>query len=289
MRERARRITKTDATRLVNAGVSTFKRIYAEKTGEQKFKGNAATERGHRLEPVVQSWVEAHLGIPACNILYANEDEPMHAATPDSAVEDDGEWSFVEIKTTKDDWSTGLPRKIIRDVLWQRYVLGAGYAAVAWWQVDDDGQPLTIEPQLVEVPYDEHETQALIDGANAYLAWVDAGCPDTDDDGVPLEVIEDIEAVNAGKAAEARLRARLERDGEAVNITTSAGSLKFSVAESTSFDKAGYLTANPEAALIIAGADELLKTAQKEPEYRKPTVRTSLTIAPPKEQEEVAA
>jgi len=283
-----RRVTKTDAVRLVGAGISTFKRIYAEKTGEQKFHGNAATERGHRLEPVVQSWVEANLGIPPCNILYANEDRPEHAATPDSAAEDDGEWSFVEIKTTTENWENGLPLKIIRDVLWQRHVLGAGYSAVAWWQVDEGGQPLTLEPQLIEVSDDPHRTRELIDGANAYLAWVDAGRPDTDESGVDLEVVEAIAAVNAGKAAEKMLRDRFERDGEALSVTTSVGSLKFTIAESTSFDKVAFLKANPESALIVAGADELLKNAQKDPEFRKPTVRTSLTIAPPKEEQEAA-
>lgn len=284
-RERARRVTKSRATRLVNPSITTFKSIH----GDSSFKGNESTRRGHRLEPVVASWVESQLGIPESQILYAHEDNPMHAATPDCALEDEGEWSVVEIKTTTEDWSAGLPKKIIRDVLWQRYVMGAGYSAVAWWQVDKQGQPVTMEPTLIEVDDDPHELQRMIDGADAYLAWVDAGCPDTDDEtGLPLDIVEAVEAVNAGKAAEARIREWCERGGEEVNKTIPAGSIRFSVSESTSFDKVGFLKANPESALIVAGAEELLKNASKEPEYRMPTVRTSLTIAPPKE-EKVAA
>jgi hypothetical protein len=61
------------------------------------------------------------------------------------------------------------------------------------------------------------------------------------------------------------------------------------VSESTAFDKAAFLAAEPEIAESIRVAEALLKNAQKDPDYRKPTVRTSLTIAPPKEPEEVAA
>src|SRR5690606_28108696 len=112
-RERARRVTKSRAVQLINPSVATFKRIH----DPQSFKGNAATRRGHRLEPMVEAWVLAHLGIPKSQILYAHEQNPMHAATPDCALEDEGEWSVVEIKTTVEDWSAGLPRKIVRDAL----------------------------------------------------------------------------------------------------------------------------------------------------------------------------
>ncbi len=285
-RERARRVTKSRATQLLNPSIATFKRIH----GEQSFAGNESTRRGHRLEPMVEAWVEAHLGIPKSQILYAHPENPMHAATPDCALEDEGEWSVVEIKTTVEDWSAGLPRKIIRDVLWQKYVMGAGYAAVVWWQVDKLGQPLTLEPTIVEVDDDPHELQRMIDGANAYLAWVDAGCPDTDaESGLPIDIVEAIAAVNAGKAAERAIRAWCERGGEAVNITVPEGSIRFDVSESSSFDKAAFLAAEPSAAATISAADKLLKSAQKDPTYRKPTVRTSLTIAPPKEDDEVAA
>ncbi|OJU41790.1 MAG: hypothetical protein BGN97_03525 [Microbacterium sp. 69-10] len=284
-RERARRVTKSRAVQLINPSIATFKRIHAE----QSFKGNESTRRGHRLEPVMEAWVLEHYGIPASQILYAHPENPMHAATPDCALEDEGEWSLVELKTTVEDWSTGLPKKIIRDVLWQRYVMGAGWSAVVWWQVDDLGQPVTLEPQVVEVEPDDYELQRMIDGANAYLAWVDAGCPDTDEHGVPLDIREAIAEVNAGKAAEARIREWCERGGDSVNVTTEEGSIRFSVSESTTFDRAAFLAAEPELAESIRIVDLVLKNAQKDPDYRKPTVRTSLTIAPPKEPEEVAA
>jgi len=283
-RERDRRVTKTDATRLVGAGISTFKRIRAEKTEGATFTGNAATERGHRLEPIVQAWVLDKLGIPASNILYANEHQPMHAATPDCAGEDEGEWMLAEIKTTREDWKHGLPRKIIHDALWQKHVMGAGYVAVVWWQVDEQGQPLTLEPQLVEIPDDPAETQRLIDGANAYLAWVDAGCPDTDDNGTPLEVLEAIETIWRAKPAEAVVRAWLEEnEGKPQNITSARGVLRYSVTDGDEFDKAAFLAADPDAAAVIAEAESLLKQAQKE--YRMPKVRSSLNITPPKEVE----
>lgn len=290
-RDNVRRITKTHAVQLINPSIETFKRIYAEKTSDKpKFQGNESTRRGHRLEPAMEAWVLETYGIPASQILYANEGNPAHAATPDCADEADGEWQVVELKTTVEDWSQGLPKKIIRDVLWQRYVLGAGWSAVVWWQVDDLGQPLTMKPQAREVPEDPHELQRMIDGVDAYLAWVDAGRPDTDDEsGLPLDIVEAVELVNAGKAAEKRIREWCESRAESVNVTIPAGSIRFDVSESTSFDKRAFLAAEPAAAEVISAADVLLKNAQKDPEYRRPTVSTRLTIAPPKEQEEVAA
>lgn len=284
-RERARRVTKSRATQLVNPSIATFKRIHAE----QSFKGSDATRRGHRLEPVVATWVEAQLGIPESQVLYAHEQNPMHAATPDCALEDEGEWSVVEIKTTVEDWSQGLPRNIIRDVLWQRYVMDAGYSAVAWWQVDEQGQPITLEPILEEVGEDPAELQSMIDGATAYLAWVDAGCPDTDDaTGLPLDIVEAVELVNAGKVAEKRIREWCEQRAEAVNVTLPAGSIRYDVSESTSFDKAAFFEAEPEVAGLISRADTALKNARKNPDYLKPNVSTRLTIAPPKEEKEAA-
>ncbi|WP_336647564.1 hypothetical protein [Microbacterium sp. MMO-10] len=284
-RERARRVTKTRATQLTNPSISTFQRIHEP----QDFKGNEATRRGHRLEPQMEAWVLAKYGIPKSQILYAHPDQPMHAATPDCALEDEGEWLVVELKTTVEDWSAGLPRKIIRDVLWQRYVMGASWSAVVWWQVDENGVPLAIEPQAVEVEPDPHELQRMIDGANAYLAWVDAGCPTTDEaSGLPLEIVEAVELVNAGRAAEARIRDWCDRGGEEVNKTLPGGSIRYTVTESTSFDKAAFLSTDPESAEMVRAADAVLKNAQKDPDFRKPTVRTSLTIAPPKEEQEAA-
>lgn len=283
--ERARRVTKSRATRLLNPSIATFKSIHAESS----FRGNEATRRGHRLEPVAASWVEAQLGIPESQILYAHDENPLHAATPDCALQDEGEWLVVEIKTTTEDWSKGLPRKIIRDVLWQRYVMDASYSAVAWWQVDKKGQPLTLEPTLVEVDEDPAELQRMIDGANAYLEWVANGCPDHDQEsGLPIDIVEAIEAVNAGKAAEKHIRAWCERNGEAVNVTIPTGSIRFDVTESTEFDKAAYLASSPDDAWVIADAATRLKQAQSDPKFRTPTVSTKLTIAPPKEAKEAA-
>lgn len=280
-RERARRVTKTDATRLAGAGIGTFKRIHAEKAEGSGFGGNAATRRGHRLEPVVQSWVEANLGIPPCGILFAHESTPMHAATPDCALQDEGEWSIVEIKTTTENWSRGLPRKIIRDVLWQRYVMGAGYAAVVWWRVDKKGQPLTLEPTIVEVAPDPEALQQMIDGANAYLQWVEDGRPEHDaESGLPLDVVQAIADYNRGKEAEKTIRTYCENQGS-LKVSLPVGGISFSVVESDEFDRAAFEAAAPNVAEQIALANDLLKAAQAE--YRKPKIRTSLTISAPKE------
>ncbi|MDR6867873.1 hypothetical protein J2Y69_002481 [Microbacterium resistens] len=277
-----RRVTATDAARLVGAGIDTWRTIHREKTTEAKFLGNAATERGHRLEPVVQAWVEAHLGIPPANMLYIHSEWKQHGATPDCALEDEGEWSIAEIKTTTEDWSHGVPKRIVRQILWQAHVMSAGYAVLVWWRVDDAGQPLTLNPSIVEIPIDADEIGALIAGADAYLAWVEAGCPEYDEESdLPVDIVQAIADMNRGAAAEKRIRAWLDDHGP-VKKTLPVGSIAYVVSEGDEFDKAGFLKANPDAAAVIAKAAQLLKDAG--PAYRKPKVSTRLTITPPKEE-----
>lgn len=288
---RAKGVTKTDVTRLISGTLAAKRAVYADKHGERpKFKGNASTERGHAFEPVIAAWVEDNVGIPASGMLYGNAESQRHLATPDTFLWDDGEGAFVEIKTTTKDWSTGLPRKIVDDVLWQRYVLGAGYAAVAWQQFDDDGMPLSIEPRLVEVPEDPERLALLIAAADEYLSWVDAGCPD-EESSLPAHVRDAVEE-NVAAREELKRTEQIVRDWIAENpdaaktgvkATTSVGSINFSATRSTEFDKAAALAADPA---TIAAYEALTKA------HRKDKTGTRLVIAPPTkqtEEEKVAA
>lgn len=277
-------VTKTDVVRLISGGIRTKQQIYAEKQGEGRFHGNQHTERGHVLEPVVLEWVERNLGIPESGTLYAHGENRRHLATPDAYEWVDGEGALVEIKTHSGSWATGVPLKILRDIYWQAYVLGSGYAALAHWEVDEDGQPLTIEPELIEIPLDAEETARLIAAADDYLAWVDAGRPEFDEDGVPLEIRELI-ARNVAAKAEVDETDRLirefiaadpERADKGLKLNVPEGSLSYTVSTSSEFDKAAWMKASPDAYAAW-------EAAQKD--HRKPKQRTSLRIAPPTAEE----
>jgi hypothetical protein len=278
--ERGRGVTKTDVTRLVSGTLAAKRAVHNDKTGATpKFKGNDATERGHAFEAGIAAWVEEHYGIPASGILYAHGGDRRYLATPDTFLWDDGEGAFVEIKTTTEDWSNGLPQKIIDDVLWQRFVLGAGWSAVAWQRFDEDGMPLTIEPQLVEVPFDHVRHIQLIDAADDYLDWVKAGCPDEDSD-IPPHVRDAVEQNIAAKREIERTEQVVrdwiaETPGAAENglkKTATVGSIAFSITKSTEFDKEKAIEEAPD---TIAAYIELTK------KHRKPKTGTRLVIAPP--------
>jgi len=282
--ERGRGVTKTDVVRLVSGSLAAKQAVYADKHGGKTFHGNASTERGHRLEPIALEWAEAQLGIPASGVLYAHHENRLHRATPDAFTWDEGEGALVEVKTHKEDWSKRIPRKIMRDIWWQSYVLGAGFAALVHWQVDDKGQPLTMEPESIEVggdriPWDDDELGRLIKAADDYLAWVDAGCPTTDESGVPTHIREAIAAVNAGRDADKVIREWIKGNpaaDEGLDLQTEVGSLRWVMTNGSSFDKAAWERAEPEAAALFAAAQE---------KYRKPTSGGRLTVAAPKEEE----
>lgn len=285
--KRAGGVTKTDMGRLISGTRAAFRAVWESKNGGARFAGNRFTRRGHEFEPGIALWVEANTGIPASQVLYASGHDGRHLATPDCYVWDDGEGSLVEIKTTTEDWSKALPRNIIRDVLWQRYVLGAGWAAVAWQQFDKDGMPLTLEPELIEVPDDPAETERLIRAANAYLEWVDAGRPD-DDSPIPVEYRDLIERHLAAKAEMERTKADLEAwaksrpDAERVGFKaeTPVGVVSLIPVKGTEFDKARALSEEPE---LVSAWERAQKT------YRKERLSSRFSIAAVKQEESEAA
>lgn len=296
-RERAKVVTKTDVKRLISGTLAAKKAVHADKQdAAPKFGGNEATRRGHAFERGIAEWVEAEYGIPASQVLYVHGENRQHGATPDCYLWDDGEGSLVEVKTTVEDWSSGLPRSIIDDVLWQRYVTGSGWSAVAWQQFDRDGQPLTLAPQLVEVPADEDRTTLLIAAAEDYLEWVEAGCPDVDSD-VPPEIRDAAEEIARAKKTIAELdpvvKAWAESQpgaaevgvkrvvpGAVIALTVTRGK-EFNEAAAR-LDHADFFKKYDD---VMAELAELKKT--KEYVREKPGQRWS--VSAPKEKEEVAA
>lgn len=275
-------ITATDVAKLASGSLLARQALYKSKTEGESFRGNKHTERGNRLEPVVASWVDANYGIPSSGILYANAERPEFLATPDCFIWDEEQGALVEIKTTFEDWSDKIPLKILRQIYWQAMVLDATFVGLAWWQVDDKGQPFGMEPNFIEIKVDHAELARLIAVADEYLAWVDAGCPSFDSD-LPLEVLEAIEVHVQAKqdiaSAEKTIRAylasseQIQKDG--LNRATPVGGIAYRVTPSSEFDKAAAAEAEP--ALFE-------KWAAVQEKYRKPKTSTALTISAPKKE-----
>lgn len=288
-KERGRGVTKSDVTRLISGTLASKREVYASKTGDKRFHGNQHTARGHAFEPGIAEWVEADYGIPASGVLYAHGENRLHRATPDTFSWDDGEGAFVEIKTTTSDWSAGLPQKIIDDVLWQRYVLGAGWAAVAWQQFDDDGMPVTLEPQLVEVPDDPARTALLVAAADAYLAWVDAGRPDEDSD-VPVEVRDAAEEIAYSKTRIAALdpvvkawaEAQPDADTAGVKRTLAGAVIALTVTRGKEFDEAKARADYVEFFQVLDDALANLAEIKKDKQYLREKVGHRWSVSAPK-------
>ncbi len=295
-KRRSQGVTKTDVTRLISGTIASKRAVYADKTGGKTFHGNQHTERGHAFEGGIAAWVEAEVGIPASGVLYAHGENTAYLATPDTFMWDDGEGAFVEIKTTTADWSGGLPRRIVDDVLWQRFVLGAGYSAVAWQQFDEDGMPLTLEPTLVEVPADPERTAALVAAAEAYLQWVAAGRPDVDSD-VPVEVRDAAEEVASMKSRIAELDAFVKAWAESQPNAETAGVkreipgavIALTVTRGKEFDEAKARADHAELFAVFDHTLTVLADIKKDKTYLREKVGRRWSISAPKPREEVAA
>lgn len=132
-------------------GVSSFASpldVYADKRGlVPPFEGNAFTEAGKRLEPVIAKWAADELGLelsnPGAHRLYRH---PKHAtlfATPDRVITHDperpGERGILELKNTNawraEDWDEEPPIPVQVQVQHQiectREKLGATFGRVA--------------------------------------------------------------------------------------------------------------------------------------------------------------
>ncbi len=290
-RGRTTGVTNTDVVRLMTGTLATNRAVHADKTGDKpRFGGNDATKRGHAFEAAIASWVLAEYGIPASGVLYAHGENRRHLATPDCFVWDEGEGALVEIKTTTEDWSAGLPRKIVLDVLWQRYVLGAGFSAVAWQRFDEDGMPLTLQPEFVEVPDDLDLMTELIHAADAYLTWVDDGRPELDTD-VPADIRDAAEELAAAKALIAEKEPIVKAWALSVPGADTAGvkreipgaTIALTVTHGREFDE-------PAARAAYAGFFQVLdehldRLAAIKKEHMKPRVGQRFSIAAPKTKE----
>lgn len=179
-------ITATEAKVLVTGAAGEKAKILEEKvSGESSFAGNRYTENGNRREPVILDWLAAS-GWIGCGILYAAEQNPRHAATPDAIRLDfDGDAELAEIKTSKHDVAPGTDAYeragYFFQMQWQMYCVGARRVLYVWEQHNDDWSgwpevgPVPLgEPRTEWVERDEKVIAKMIVAANRALVKLDA-------------------------------------------------------------------------------------------------------------------
>lgn len=197
MAERGEGVTASQAWEIARGGISTWRRILEQKLNGSTFRGNAATRAGSSREAALLDEAEEQLGfsgITPNRALWASALNPLHRATPDGigsrilkGADKRGCVAVVEVKSHEYGWKeTGIPSDHYAQMQWQMYVQGAGCGLYGFEVRDEDDQPPVEGATWIEVDRDEEMIAWLIDRANAFIAWREAGCPDVDDLPAPV-------------------------------------------------------------------------------------------------------
>lgn len=296
MQERGEGVTASQAWEIARGGISTWRRILEQKLNGSTFRGNAATRAGSEREAALLDEATEHPGFRAVTpnrALWASAINPLHRATPDGIggrIVGNGlglATTVVEVKSHEYGWEgTGVPSDHFAQMQWQMYVMGGLYGLYGSEVRDEDDQPPADGATWIEVPRDEEMIAWLIERANAFIAWRDAGCPAFDE--LPEEIAAANEAwalakVAADEAAKAEKKANVDlrkalasqpyvdRFG-AVGMGEHGG-YQLLVSEHTSLDEDAWREAEPDA---YAEAQELRTAlAFREAEAKRKYTKTS--------------
>lgn len=260
---RAEGVTATEVAKLIGGGIRTRRSILETKLDPSKgWQGNAHANRGKRRESIIAEWAARRFNIQANSTLWAHETFPLHRATPDAlGVNFDEEVIVGEYKSTTQDWSAGIPRAYLDQIQWQMHVTGALRCYFIWERVDELDQPYDLEPFVKVILRDETRIAALIEAAESFIAWREAGAPTIDVD-IDEQLDEAIsrhvaaramkaEAEALEKAAEKDIRAAIEAHGkdESWKVSGSDGEFTYSVSsksgEKVEFDTEAMRTEHP--------------------------------------------
>jgi hypothetical protein len=247
---RRRGCTATDVATLGSKSTAAFRRVLKEKRGEVADFRNASMDHGSAREPVIADWVQRHFGIEPSRSLYAHNANPRHLATPDGIS---SQFSFTgelaEIKTTNKPWTT-IPRRYLRQVWWQQYVLGAERTLVVWEERDENFQPVNMEPEWRWVKRDEAEIAELKILADELLEFMDSEEP-VPDPFYDERITRYLEAQDRRDEADAVMKAiedevREHAAGNPVRVFGTLGDLTLGEASTqTRFDSAAFKKADP--------------------------------------------
>lgn len=262
MLERGEGVTASDVWRIARAGIKARRAIVEQKMNGSTFRGNRATAAGHAREAALLDEAAERLASLTPNAaLWAALDNDLHRATPDAiGVDQDGALVVVEVKSHEFGWdSWTIPIEHMAQMQWQIHVLGSDYALYGFEVRDEDDMPPVDGATWIPVPRDEEMIAYLVDRADNFIAWRDAGCPDVDD--LPDDVTDAVAvwaplkrdldaAVKAEKAANAKVKAATAKLPGAQRFgsvgMTEHGGFQTTVSETVSIDEAAWKAAAPE-------------------------------------------
>lgn len=262
MLERGEGVTASDAWKIARAGIKARRTIVEQKMNGSTFRGNKATNAGHAREAALLDEAAERLASLAPNgALWASVENDLHRATPDAiGMDPDGALVVVEVKSHEHGWkSDEIPVEHLAQMQWQIHVLGADYALYGFEVRDEDDMPPIEGATWIPAPRDEEMIAWLIERADDFIAWRDAGCPDVDD--LPADVAEAVAewaplkrdldaAVAAEKAANTKVKAAVAKLPGALRFgavgMTEHGGFQTTVSETVSIDEAAWKAAAPE-------------------------------------------
>lgn len=261
MLERGEGVTASDAWKIARAGIKARRTIVEQKMNGSTFRGNKATNAGHAREAALLDEAAERLASLAPNgALWASADNDLHRATPDAiGVDQDGAIVVVEVKSHEFGWKLDtIPVEHMAQLQWQIHVLGADYALYGFEVRDEDDMPPVEGATWIPVPRDDEMIAYLIERADDFIAWRDAGCPDVDH--LPADVTDavaewaplkrDLDAATAAeKAANAKVKAAVAKLPGALRFgavgMTEHGGFQTTVSETVSIDETAWKAAAP--------------------------------------------
>lgn len=189
-------------------GLNRYKTPYEvwdeKKNGNNPFTGNAATEWGTKLEPVILAHFEQQHGVKIYdnNVRYVSKEYSFLGCHPDGIAEIKGE-TLIEAKTVSSvaykHWGNELPLEYYCQVQHNMYVTGIKKAKFICFVLDDRNY------FEIDVNYDsdfiEQQNKYLIEWWNRYIIG----------DDTPVKVVADYEKSNPEQAI-------AEADNEALDI-----------------------------------------------------------------------
>ncbi len=299
---RAAGVTASEMHAIAQGGRGTWKRILVDKLNGSTFRGNRHTRRGHEREPFLIEWAAAQPQFGAIRpnrALYGHHSMPLHLATPDGLGWNATIGGFgIEAKSHDHGWSPrrGIPVDHLDQMQGGMHVTGFDAWLYVWEVMGEDGEPTLADPQHMWVSRDQARIDRLVAEADRFIAWREAGAPDTDD--IPGEVDD---ALAAWRDARDRKNAALADEKAATTIirafaegsagdagAKAAGSrahFTFSVTETSELDELAWESAEPgtyaEWCRMRTAVEEYAQTATAL--YSRPSRSTRLNIYANKE------
>lgn len=263
--ERSEGVTASEALEVARAGIAARRRILETKLNGSRFKGTKSTRAGSSRESALLDEADRLLdGVATSNgALWAAASNPLHRATPDGlGVTLDGRLCVIEVKSHEYGWTAeGIPPEHYAQIQFQMHVVGAEVALYGFEVRDEDDMPPLDGATWIWVERDEEMIAWLAERADSFIAWREAGCPDTD----PIP-----EAVDVARAAWVPLKRELDdlakREKAAADVLKKAiaaayphaarfgavamgdgGGFQLTVSESDSIDEEVWQATDPDA------------------------------------------